>query len=289
MVPPYFGLPGLWARHVRGDPDLLSPFASRHTTFILGVRAFNVPATIAAFQAVRRRVYVWTTMTSLFQCGLLLFRASCFGGSSSVFLSVFIMDACDELIPVKATWIQRFLPLNISPDTLRQYGLARDQGVPCEKVLEMSQKSPRRSTIAVVSFLKYFNVECQHVLCALLFVPCCALFDLLPSKQKRHRIKMYVRRVYIMNDRELLPCCISACMTSLSFVCCRSCHSRTLRPVWPQAEPHQLQVVRPMRFHHGCLCRAHSCVVPGWRRVMEDLSLYISRETLLQNLALRSS
>ena len=79
-----------------------------------------------------------------------------FGGSSSVFLSVFIMDACDELIPVKATWIQRFLPLNISPDTLRQYGLARDQGVPCEKVLEMSQKSPRISTTTVVSFLKHF-------------------------------------------------------------------------------------------------------------------------------------
>ena len=32
-------------------------------------------------------------------------------------ISAFIMDACDELILVKASWIQRFLPLNISPGT----------------------------------------------------------------------------------------------------------------------------------------------------------------------------
>ena len=146
-------------------------------------------------QVVRRRVYVWTTMTSLFQCGLFFFRVSCFGGFSSVFISVFIMDACDVLIQVKATWIQRFLPLNISPETLRQSRLARDQGAPCEKVLEMSLKSPRRSTTAVFSFLKYFSVESLLEHCALLFVPCCALFDLLPFKQKRYRFKLYVRRV----------------------------------------------------------------------------------------------
>ena len=59
---------------------------------------------------------------------------------------------------------------------------------------------------------------------------------------------------------QLLPCCISACMTSLSSVCCPSCHSRTLRLVWPQAEPHQLQVVRPMRF----IMDAYAELIPAW-------------------------
>ena len=79
--------PFLRTRHVRADPDYVV------------------------------NVSVWMTMTSFFQSCLLFFRASCFGGPPSFFLSGFIMDAGDVLIPfilVKAMRIQRFLPLNVS-------------------------------------------------------------------------------------------------------------------------------------------------------------------------------
>ena len=68
--------------------------------------------------SVRRRV-----SSSFFLGGLLFFWAPCFGGFPCVFLSGFIMDAGDVLIPfipVKAMWIQRFLPLSIPQETLRR-------------------------------------------------------------------------------------------------------------------------------------------------------------------------
>ena len=130
---------------------------------------------------------------------------------------------------------------------------------------------------------QHFSVEGQLEFRALLFVPRRAAFDLFENKKKKNNIKLYVRRVFIMdNCEELIPEYLSKKLILLII------HIQILGPI-QEAEGLKTMQSSIMPFGFGRLSSLYFFCLDFIKGVVdsEDLPLNISREMLQQSKILK--
>jgi len=130
------------------------------------------------------------------------------------------------------------------------------------------------------SFSQHFSVEGQLEFRALLFIPRRAPFDLFENKKKKNNIKLYVRRVFIMDScEELIPEYLSKLAWSCRGVLLMRLSFRT----------HGIVFIGVVNFKPACANETLLSLADFVRGVVdsEDLPLNISRETLQQSKILK--